>query len=763
MIAMLNSVLLSALIALGAQAPAQTTPRALLERGALAEEHQRDFAGAQKLYEQAEAAAKAAGDAKTAAEASAAKERVLARQGKGPAASQAQDAAVQEQLRGRAVTMLFKAQNDLPSFENISRAAQQLVDLGPSIIDVLALSLTDSTSADGKSKPPHVPAVAARALALMQTPEADRALIAAYDSADPTIRKAVVDAAGDQRFLELSLRAATDPVPSIRELVATRLLSVKDPRAVEAVVVLMGSSQQEGGMRQAAASWLVRNAPKRLLQIAFDASQPQEQRAAAFGVVRGGISDAVLLDLLRRTRALSAGDATTRELAVEALESVHLQSAEATANRDELASELARVEHLDLDAWAVMQLAAIKPSAAMSPLLAALARRRGAAKSDDLVRLLVAIDSMRSATPGTVDFAAWTKVALACDAGWGAVAHEGWSRTVQGHIWGRIARSEPTVPLALWGQTWSSIPESHRPAYVEAFVSRLVRNLGRGPKERAGADAHALLAHLLTADDKDLAKPAMEQLELEADPRFIADACRTHARGLAYAPPYVRAAFQAAPQDTLARLEAELMRRLQSEQPASPKDPALYLLTALDASAALATWERLWLAAKSESARGELLEVVLAPSWASPEVAARLVELYPALEAGRPALRKTAITRFADGLVEQALPILEREIRNPDSTVRAAAMEAAEAFRKHREAVAEFEAWRKVVTVEQSTVAELSKLLESPNRDVVIGAVKALAILRARPALPALVKLLERDDKELRAAVQAALDAIGGS
>ncbi len=761
MIAMLNTVLLSALIAFGAQAPAQTTPRALLERGALAEEHQRDFAGAQKLYEQAETAAKETGDSKTAAEAGAAKERVLARQGKGPAPSQAQDAAVQQQLVHRAVSMLFKAQNDNPSPEHISRAAQPLVDLGPGVIDVLALSLTDSTSADGKSKPPHVPEVAARALALMQTPEADRALIAAYDSADPTIRKAVVEAASDQRFLDLSLRAATDPVASIRDLVATRLLNVEDPRAVEAVVALMGSSQQQDGMRQAAASWLARNAPTRLLQVAFDASRPQDQRAAALGVVRGEISDAVLLDLLRRTRALSAADETTRELAIKALESVRLPGAEATAERDELASELARVEQLDLDAWAVIQLAAIKPSAAMPPLLAALARRRGAARGDDLVRLLVAIDSMRSATSDRVDFAAWTKVALACDASWRAVTYKSKTRAIQEHIWASLAKSEPAVPLAVWGQTWNSIPDSHRHAYVQAFLSRLLRNLQRGPKERGGADAHALLTHMLAADDKSLPKPAMEQLELEADPHFIADACRAHERGLANAIPYLRAAFRATPQDTLTRMETELMRRVKSEQAASPKESALYLLTALDASAALPTWERLWLAAKSPSARAELLEALLHPDWAGPEVAARLVELYPAIERDQPALRKTAIAGFADGLVEQALPILEREIRNPDSIVRTSAMNAAEAFRKHREAVAEFEAWRKVVTVEQSTVAELSKLLESPNRDVVLGAVKALAILRARPALPALVKLLERDDKELRAAVQAALDAIG--
>jgi len=757
MIPMLNSVLLSALIALAAQAPSQTSPRALLERGALAEEHQRDFTGAQKLYEQAEAAAKAAGDTKTAAEASAAKERVLARQGKGPA-SQAQDAAVQAQLRGRAVSMLFKAQTDMPTPANIDRAVQQLADLGPSIVDLLALSLTDSASTDVNEKPPHVPVVAAKALARLRLAEADRALIAAYDSPDPTIRKCVIEAAEDVRFTELTVRAASDPVWSIADMAVSRLKFHSDLRATPVIVAEVRAGDFE------ASSWLFRYAPQELLGLMFDPGLSPKRRETAFKAVNGAAQLSFVSGLLERARKAPSADASLRALVADALARAQLQIDQATpVERDEFARELASVEDPDFDSWAVAQLAAFKPSAAMSPLLAALTRRRGAAKDADLERLLTAGGLMRKATPGRVDFAAWTKVALACDAGWQEVSYYGQSRTIQEHIWFRIATSEPTVPLALWGQTWSSIPESHRRAYVSAFLVRLRLNKERGPKERAGADVHALLAHLLAADDATLARFGMEQLELEADPNLIADACRTHERRLANASSYLAAAFRAAPQETLTRLEAELRPRVEVERDASTSDSAIELLTALDVSVARATWERLWLAAKSQSARAALLDVMLYPSWTNLETAARVVELYPAIERDAPARRTNAIRCFADWLVEAALPILERELRNPDSTVRAAAMEAAEAFRKHREAVAEFDAWRKAVTVEQSTVTELSKLLESPNRDVVLGAVKALAILRARPALPTLVKLLERDDKELRAAVQSALDVIGGS
>jgi hypothetical protein len=190
---------------------------------------------------------------------------------------------------------------------------------------------------------------------------------------------------------------------------------------------------------------------------------------------------------------------------------------------------------------------------------------------------------------------------------------------------------------------------------------------------------------------------------------------------------------------------------------------ALGLIGSLRAPDALPLWRQAWSTVGSDAARATLLDTLVSLDKDSLEATELMVELYPQIERLASERRSDVLELFGRALMERALPILEREIRSPVADVRAAAMAAADAFRKHREAVQEFEAWRKAVTVEESTVAELSKLLTSSNRDVVLGAVKALGILRARPALPALVKLLERDDLELRAAVQAALDAMGGS
>lgn len=149
---MLHSLAL-ALLAFGAHsqtqtAPATQTPRALLERGALAEEQQRDFAGAQRLYEQAEAAAKAAGDTKTAAEASAAKERVLARQGAATPGLAKPDEALQAQLRQRAMDVLHGLTNVQDSLTARSNAGQ-LVDLGPSVAGVLSVALHGTLEVGG--------------------------------------------------------------------------------------------------------------------------------------------------------------------------------------------------------------------------------------------------------------------------------------------------------------------------------------------------------------------------------------------------------------------------------------------------------------------------------------------------------------------------------------------------------------------------------------------------------------------------------------
>jgi HEAT repeat protein len=82
------------------------------------------------------------------------------------------------------------------------------------------------------------------------------------------------------------------------------------------------------------------------------------------------------------------------------------------------------------------------------------------------------------------------------------------------------------------------------------------------------------------------------------------------------------------------------------------------------------------------------------------------------------------------------------------------------AFRKQREALEEFDLWMQAARHEASTTSQLVALLASQDRAVVLGAVKALTAIKARSALPALVALLARNDKELTSAVEAAISAM---
>jgi HEAT repeat protein len=158
----------------------------------------------------------------------------------------------------------------------------------------------------------------------------------------------------------------------------------------------------------------------------------------------------------------------------------------------------------------------------------------------------------------------------------------------------------------------------------------------------------------------------------------------------------------------------------------------------------------------------DLLECLLENENASEPVLALAVELVPELARWNPNLMVYAIRAFREALYEPAIPLLGEALRDRSMTVRSEAQDTFAAFRVQREALEEFQAWMNISKEQRSTTAELVKLLASPQRDVVLGAVKALGALRAPTALPELVKLLANGDAELKAAVMAAIDACGG-
>lgn len=753
-----------ALLAFGAHsqtqtAPATQTPRALLERGALAEEQQRDFAGAQKLYEQAEAAAKAAGDTKTAAEASAAKERVLARQGATKPGVARPDEALQEQLRQRAISLL----SDLRGIDHPGVARSNvggLIDLGPAIADVLEQALYGTGGLTSGKAPPYV---AAAALAGMDTSDTDRRLIRAYDSPDPIVRKAVVGAAKAPRFLELNLRAANDPVASIRNDASGMLLNSSDVRAAEFISKLARDGSNSG------MEWLAKHDPERLLALAEDTDLKREWREEALVQLKNANSAQLtpLQPRLARLVRLNAG--ASKALAEAARKAANgapeLEATQREALLPELERELLAIDSLDFDSWAIGRLQVNASSRMEDAFRAAFERRRSSGSTKDLDDLVYFGGPLIGKRVDTAQFERWAALALAAPTSWPAINVPTSGRTArfEEFLLDHLAYSSGPEQVPAWTALWARVPETHRVAYTRAFLQLLRKLLDSGAEFTLPSEAAQLLRFALEQSIQIGGRSPLGEViarferydllgTLAAAPRKTLDS------GIAH---YVLELGKHNPKAVNQALRGGLASLAAQPSLSDENEHALFWLFSVAPQAnAVALWRDIWKDA-APGARSTLLEVLVKNEFPS-ERDTLLVELYPQIEALAPDLRHPALKLFGWGLVESALPILEREIRSPDGDVRAAAMEVADKFRKHREAVAEFEAWRKAVTVEETTIAELSKLLDNRNRDVVLGAVKALAILRARPALPALVKLLERDDKELQAAVKAAIDTIGG-
>jgi HEAT repeat protein len=365
----------------------------------------------------------------------------------------------------------------------------------------------------------------------------------------------------------------------------------------------------------------------------------------------------------------------------------------------------------------------------------------------------------------TAKFERWAALALAAPTSWPAVTMSSSSRTArfEEFVLDRLAFASDAAQVSAWTALWPRVPDTHRVAYTSAFLQLLRRLLDSDAEFALPSDAAPLLRFALEQSiqigGRNPLGEVMSRFErydllriLAASPRKTLDS--EIARNVVELGKRNPQAVVQALRGGLAALAAQPSLSNDNEYAFS------WLFAVTPQASAVALWREIWKDA-APGARSALLEVLVKNEFPA-ERDTLLVELYPQIEALAPDLRNSALQRFGWGLVESALPILEREIRSPDGAVRAAAMEVANKFRLHREAVAEFEAWRKAVTVEEATIADLAKLLENKNRDVVLGAVKALAILRARPALPALVKLLEREDKELQAAVKAAIDTIGG-
>jgi HEAT repeat protein len=189
---------------------------------------------------------------------------------------------------------------------------------------------------------------------------------------------------------------------------------------------------------------------------------------------------------------------------------------------------------------------------------------------------------------------------------------------------------------------------------------------------------------------------------------------------------------------------------------------ALSAAVSLPAAAVVPLIERLWKDATPER-RTTLTNVLLrypadAPHPKTVEFLAKHFD-----EIANADQRGETIYRFSQAIYEPAMDVIGAALRDPAPSVRSQARAALDSFRKQREALEEFQRWKTGDAEGRASYSELVKLLESPNMQVVAGAVRSLGAIKAKGALPAIVKVLERPGvtPDLQAAVDEAIKKIG--
>jgi hypothetical protein len=733
--AMLLALPAATLPAQDGRPPAQSS-KALLEQGAFAEEHEGDLEAAAKLYRQALEAARSASDEATAAEASAALERVDVRLGRAQEPAAKLDEA--DPIANRIGALLADLSTADPKHVTYSQRRDDLISFGATAVPWLERALSAQPFTVGAHVVHLEPRRAAAVLARIEAPEAMAALERALSSPDPVVQHAVTGALDPSKHRPLLEKAARDE--KLRPVAVQKLATLNDADLQPAM-----ERWAKVGLAPAM-QWIAQRDPHRLLVLVADPALGPNVRSSAMQALK---NRSLPLDE-KTVDTLLAWARTGQEDALRLLAQNFAQSGrdipEAMRNRAE-ATVLA-----DLGSYPAPEVYGLLGAAGRARSLEALARiwaREGAVGRQPPQSLLQAVQTRLD---GQVQFGELLALFRELpppgeDPSQGLLARIAWKLAK------RVDESAAT-PAQL-AEGLSGLEGEHRAAYLDVIGNWLRGAFSRSSiadldpaflpalRELAASERHEhreVAAKGLGAvgDPRELANV----LELISDPhRDVSRDALTSARVLAHPDP------QAAARMLEARLLGGEMAPPELEQKA---------LQILPAPQSAALFEKLWSRHTDPGRRWGLLTTLIRQVQEA-EVTGLLAKHYRDIPAYDVDLRAFALFRFARDLHEPALPLLGEELRSPDAKVREAAHAAFQEFKKQREALAEFEAWTQTDREARASIQELVTLLSSDQREVVVGAVKALGVLRARSALPALVKLLEHDDPELREAVNEAI------
>lgn len=768
----------------------QETARKLLERGAYAEEHERDFAAAAELYAQAVEAATAANDTTTANAAEAARNRILARQGT-PVAP-ATKAAWQE-VPPQALRLLLEGSRSDPKTPEGQALIKDLAIAGASVVPKLEMMFsleTPTMIGDGVLSlgitPTQLypnPTFAVYALAAIDGPEARAALERCYASPDPLVRHALVSAIGARWDFALLERALRDPVDSIAGVAINRLRGYANPNFADDMELGAKRGNAE------AANWLARFAAERLLTLAEDRATALDQRLLYVKALsQNGALDP---DIKTAQRLLSLGrepgEESLSRLAFEALnyQWTHQAWRFATELREPLGEFVMAELELKPTTQLISLLKLVAPTNTPGALLRAM-QKIGAPLPTEVA------DAIRNTVSG-----------LPFDAS--EEAFDGWMEllrnlprfepvepkggaSIAGQVLIRLRNLAPSAPLESLAKGARNLPTPLRQQYgyvLEARVKEEVQHGRRGGSsgQSGGLDPAILPVAFAWLDldweraGSDVARCLIEVGDVEQLPRALDLYCNVRIGGANNsAGSAVNRLININPERAAVIVEQRLAKLVSQPAAGAAVDQRLRALGYVaegesgivqdnpsavvrtigffPSAQALALF-RNWYPKLGAPKHKHILQEVLVEQIDGAEAIAEIVRLYP--EFIEAETRHHAVERLGAELIEGAIPLLGDALRDPDSGVRKAAQDASAAFKQQREALEEFAAWTNASQAQRESTAELIALLASPNRDVVLGAVRSLGAIRASTALPALVKLLERNDPELKKAVQEAI------
>ena len=743
-----------ALCVFTAAAPAAQEPEPaarLFERGAYAEEHEGDLETAAAYYERALGRALEEGDAELGREVETALTRLRQRTGEVPAERQ-----TDEIIGARIADVLERLSEGQYGFteefdSKVRGASRELSVFGAASVPALEAGLGARRFLFADRNMALDTSVAAYLLTRLEEPEAVAAVSRAVASPDPLVRLAVVRHADHSRHREALVAAVGDAVRDVRDQAVRELCESED---VSLAPVLASAIDDE---QDRAVRWFVARARGRLIERATDPeATPWLIERAAHWLSRSKAEPDRETAMLFVDQALRGGDHLAYWGTLENLFEHSWKDAPADLKSEVEGEVLARFAVLPFDDVAPL-LAEIGGLRSLEAVANGLLTRADREKD-----LPTTLQKMVERMPAE----RFAEV-LAIYAGLPEAANP--DDDYESHVWAfakGIARNE-------WGamraedlaRTFDALTGIKRAAFsevLELFVHRWANSGSDEPMSPVLANAMESL--LRTEDDTSANRTGVRGLALIGRPEGL-PSLLSYSRISRDSDSRVRAHNSASricrehPESAAAIVERAILEEYRVEPGGSPVTPRM--LSFLPHEAALASFERLRARKDLSVEQRSVLIESLVSSIQGPAATQRVLDLWPEIPEHHSTTRMNAIQRFGRELFEPAVPILGDALRDTNESVRKVARDAFAAFKAHREALEEYEAWMRATGAQRESIQQLVALLESGDREVLLGAVRALGAIRARTALPQLVRLLEREDEDLRAAVHDAIGRMG--